>query len=145
MQSSGAYVDQIPAGAKPPPTAPPALKVTRGGVQAPQRETPAGLYVQVASVADQEQAVRASLELAQRLGSARPPFIRGEAAMVSGRMRLRMYAGPFADPVAAKRFCNFAIPGDVCLERVFTAPRTGTADPTQTKGPTKAGPQGKGD
>ena len=144
MQPDGAYVDQIPAGAKPPPSSPPAVRIVPGG-GATTRPTPPGLYVQIASVADQEQAIRAGLDFAQRLGADRPPFIRGEVSSVEGQRRLLLYAGPFKDGEAARRFCGKALPGQACLGRAFAAPAPAPAGARQTKGPTSAGPQGKGD
>ena len=140
MQS--AYVEQIPAGAE-PSTSPPVLKITPGAgprVQPP----PAGLYVQVASVVGQQQALQAGLELTQRLGANRPAFIRGVGALVDGRPEIRMFAGPFVDSAAAKRFCALALPDQECAQKIFAAtPRTSL--PARGTGcPTSAGPPGKG-
>lgn len=140
MQPAGAYMDQIPAGARPPTANPPAVKITPNTGPVAQRPPPPGLYVQVASVGDQDQAIRAGLEVSQRLGANRPPFIRGVAATVQGQPRIHMFAGPFADEGVARRFCALAVPGQACLLHVFES-----APAAQTKGPTAAGPQGKGD
>ena len=142
MQTSGAYVDQIPAGSRGAASDPGPLKIAPNPGQAVQRPPPPGLYVQVANVPDQAQAIEAGLSLAQRLGSGRPAFIRGQAALVQGQPRLLMYAGPFADDAAARRFCAQAVPQQACVTRVFTEPPPQRTAPqaAQTAGPTRVGP-----
>ncbi len=143
MQS--AYVEQIPAGAKPPQASPPVLKIVPDAAPGPQRPAPPGLYVQVAAVTGQQQALQAGLDLAQRLGPDRPAFIRGVGAVVDGRPRIRMFAGPFAGAAAASRFCALAIPDQACTEQVFPPASAVHAAPSQRRGPTSAGPRGEGD
>ena len=142
MQTGGAYVDQIPAGSRGAASAPAPLKLAPNPARVVQRPPPPGLYVQIANVLNQAQAIEAALSLAQRLGSGRPPFIRGEAASVQDQPRLLMYAGPFVDGDAAKRFCAQAIPQQACLTRLFTEPppQRSTPKAAQTAGPTRVGP-----
>ena len=117
IQSTGAYVEQIPLGAK-PPSAPTSTGVLNAKPLV-SRPSPPGLYVQVAEAATQEDAVRSSLEFSQRLGSNRPPFIQGLTEMAEGRPRIVLFAGPFADGEAAERFCRAAMPSGPCQVRPF--------------------------
>lgn len=129
MQAQGAYVDQIPAGVKPPTAAPPALRITPNAGVASQRPPPPGLYVRIATVQNQEQALHVGMAFAQSLGANRPPFIRGEAQQVDGRPGLGLFAGPFASDPAARRFCEAALAGQVCTVRIFAPLAAGRAPP----------------
>lgn len=119
MQSGPpAYVEQIPPGVRipsPPPRDPPPRTVGPPANVTP----PPGLYVQVASVVTPQQAIQAGLDLTQRLGAARPPFIRGVKVQVNGAARIRMFAGPLADEASARRLCAVALPNDSCLMQTF--------------------------
>ena len=121
MQPGGAYVEQIPPGAKPPTGSTTPLRIVPNTTPVVSQAPPPGLYVQIASVLTQEQAVRTGLEFAQRLGAKRPPFIRGEAVMVEGQRRIRLYAGPLIDVTRALSFCALAMPNQSCLMRVFVS------------------------
>ena len=142
MQTAGAYVDQIPPGARTTAPAPEPLKIAPNSARMAQRPPPPGLYVQIADVLNGEQAIEAGLAFAQRLGARRPPFIRGEAASVQGQPRLLMYAGPFVDAAAAQTFCAHAIPQQTCLTRLFAEPPPSSSRPNapQIAGPTGVGP-----
>lgn len=118
MQVAGAYVEQIPVGAKPP-----VPRITAAGKIVAPPVPPAGLYVQVADVRTQDEAVRASLALAQRLGAQRPRFVRGEIMRVAGQARIFMYAGPFGAAAAASAFCAVALSDSPCVTRDLKAGR----------------------
>lgn len=113
MQAAGAYIDQIPAGAKPPTLA------IRQGVGATASPAPPGVYVRVANAQTQAEAVRASLALTARLGPLRPRYIRGEAEAQAGGSRILMYAGPFATSDDVKAFCHKALAEEPCEARML--------------------------
>ena len=121
MQNAGAYVEQIPAGIKPP-----VARITAAGKPVAVRAAPAGVYVQVADVRTQSEAVRASLALAERLGAQRPRFLRGEVVQTAGGARILMFAGPFDDAAAAHAFCDVALPSEPCVSRELQAASTPT-------------------
>lgn len=135
MQSAdAAYVEQIPAGARPPAGSaapPPLLRGSGPRSPPPPRSAPAGLYVQVASVPGPREAVQAALEVTDRLGAQRPAFVRGVKVVVNGTPRIRLYAGPLADEPAARRLCAAAIPGQPCLLQRLDAEAQAARDPVR--------------
>lgn len=116
MQAAGAYVDQIPPGAHPPP-----VVVRRPPAGAPRPTSPPpGLYLQVASAASQPEAVRAGLAVTASAGDARPAFIRGVAVTVDGQRRIRLFAGPLRGIDEARALCARVLPeGSPCLTATF--------------------------
>lgn len=137
-QTGGVCVDQIPPGSKPPPVSPPVLRVTPSTGPIVAKPLPPGIYVQIASAATQEDAIKSGLELSQRLGRDRPAFIRGVTQVVEGKPRIVLFAGPFADEGAVGHFCATALAGGPCQARVFSPE-------SQKGGPDPRRAQGKGD
>lgn len=113
MQDAGAYIEQVPAGAKPP-----ALRITPTGKLASAPTPAAGLYVRIADARTQAEAIRDSLTLAEQLGVRRPRFIRGDVVQIGGRAHILLFAGPFTDAAAARAFCE-AASAQSCVTRDF--------------------------